>query len=106
MSYSYQRTAAEKTYYDLMMIAQAAFINGLLKNLLKQFKGSWGNAGAFGSGSFTFDNNRVIRFGFKGGEQGMLYVLDPYDRKTEHSVINHTPASFVKKLINSNIFKH
>lgn len=99
MAYSYDRTAGEKTWYDMMSETQGDFMGKVVKELAKLLDGD-SKTGAFGSGSVTYSKG-VVRLGFKGGDNGMVYVVaGPKEKRTEHSVVNHTPASFASILVN------
>lgn len=101
MAYSYDRTAADKTWYDTFSQAQEAFMTKVTAELAKLLKGK-AETGAFGSGSVTYSGG-VVRLGFQGGSVGMVYVLNPSEKKTEHSVVNHTPKSFASILVNRRV---
>lgn len=92
MAYSYDRTASEKTWYDLMSEVQGKFMADVVEKLAKALDGKGAN-GAFGSGSVTYSKGK-LSLGFKGGDNGMVYVVPPKGKRFEKSVVNHTASSF------------
>jgi hypothetical protein len=99
MPYSYDRTASGKVWHEYLADAQEEFMGDTVKELAKLLKGE-GRTGAFGSGSVTYGKG-VVRLGFAGGSVGTVYVVaGPKEKRTEHSVVNHTPESFAAILVN------
>lgn len=100
MSYSYdRRIAAGKTWHDLSSKLETDFISGIAEALAKIVNGEF-EAGGFAVGYVRFDGKQV-QMGFKGGTNGMIYVLDPKGQRKEYSVVNHTPESFAQLLSRS-----
>lgn len=101
MAYSYDRTAADKTWYDMFSAAQGVFMGKVTAELAKLLKGK-AEEGAFGSGTVNYSGG-AVHLGFMGGSVGMVYVVDPSDKRTEHSVVNHTPKTFAAILLKRNV---
>lgn len=96
--YSYDRTASEKTWYDIKSEAEEVFITKAGKELAQELGGT--SKGGIAP-EVTYDGGKVT-MGFMGGSAGMVYVLSgPKKKRTEHSVVNHTPSSFATFLVNS-----
>ena len=99
MAYSYdRRTAADKKWHDIQQDAETAYMDKTLKELAKLLKGK-ATPGGFASGTITYPGGTVT-MGFMGGGGGMVYVTLPSGKRTEHSVVNHTPITFAQLLAN------
>ena|ERR1700744_2261985 len=100
MTYLYDRTSSEKTWYDVQIDAETEYITDVAKALAKELDGT-SKVGGFGSATVIF-NGQTLTMGFKGGGGGTVYVMAPGKKsQIEHSVVNHTPRSFAVFLVNT-----
>jgi hypothetical protein len=99
MAYSYDRTAAEQTWYDILLDAQSIFMDKITKELAKLLKGK-PDSGSFASGYVKYEGG-TVQIGFSGGSAGMVYVINSRGKRSEHSVVNQTPSNFAQFLINT-----
>lgn len=101
MSYSYDRQAADKTWYDVFNEAQQTFMGKVIKELAKQVKGK-AEEGGFASGSVIYANGTAtLQLGFTGGSIGTIYVINTQKKRTEYSVVAYTPQTFVQYLLHT-----